>query len=67
MRSPAVTGTIVADVRRSGYCLSRDEMTDGTSSVAAPIAGPSGDVVAGLSVVVRTVACDGRRCRNERG
>jgi DNA-binding IclR family transcriptional regulator len=42
----------LADVRRSGYCLSRDEMTDGTSSVAAPIAGPSGDVVAGLSVVV---------------
>ncbi|WP_219416796.1 IclR family transcriptional regulator [Pseudonocardia nigra] len=42
----------LAGIRRSGFCLSRDEMTDGASSVAAPITGPSGDVVASLSVVV---------------
>jgi DNA-binding IclR family transcriptional regulator len=42
----------LADVRATGYCLSRDEMTDGASSVAAPVVGRSGAVVAGLSVVV---------------
>ena len=42
----------LADIRASGYCLSRDEMTDGASSVAAPVLGPGGAVVAGLSVVV---------------
>jgi DNA-binding IclR family transcriptional regulator len=42
----------LADIRATGYCLSRDEMTDGAASVAAPIAGPAGEVVAGLSVVV---------------
>ena len=26
----------LADIRRDGYCLSRDEMTDDASSVAAP-------------------------------
>jgi DNA-binding IclR family transcriptional regulator len=35
-----------------GYCLSRDEMTDGAASVAAPITGSSGEVVASVSVVV---------------
>jgi DNA-binding IclR family transcriptional regulator len=42
----------LAEVRRAGYCLSRDEMTDGAASVAAPITGPGGDVVASVSVVV---------------
>jgi DNA-binding IclR family transcriptional regulator len=42
----------LADIRSMGYCLSRDEMTDGASSVAAPIVGPSGEVVASVSVVV---------------
>ena len=42
----------LADVRATGFCLSRDEMTDGASSVAAPVCGPGGMVVAGLSVVV---------------
>jgi DNA-binding IclR family transcriptional regulator len=42
----------LADVRATGFCLSRDEMTDGASSVAAPVHGPGGVVVAGLSVVV---------------
>ncbi len=42
----------LADIRRAGFCLSRNEMTEGTSTVAAPISGPDGQVVAGLSVVV---------------
>ncbi|WP_433288756.1 IclR family transcriptional regulator [Pseudonocardia sp. CA-142604] len=42
----------LAEVRSTGYCLSRNEMTDGASSVAAPITGPSRDVVASIAVVV---------------
>jgi DNA-binding IclR family transcriptional regulator len=38
----------------SGYCLSRDEMTDGASSVAAPVRGATGAVIAAISVVVPT-------------
>ena len=40
------------DVRRTGYCLSREEMTEGAASVAAPISGAEGHVVAALAVVV---------------
>jgi DNA-binding IclR family transcriptional regulator len=39
-------------IRESGYCISREETTDGASSVAAPVRGPNGDVVAAISVVV---------------
>ena len=42
----------LAATRESGYCLSREEMTDGASSIAAPVRGPNGDVVAAISVVV---------------
>ena len=42
----------LAGIRESGYCISREEMTDGASSVAAPVRGPNGDVVAAISVVV---------------
>ena len=38
----------------TGYCLSRDEMTDGASSVAAPVRGATGAVIAAISVVVPT-------------
>jgi DNA-binding IclR family transcriptional regulator len=49
---PARLLRALADIRGTGFCLSRDEMTEGASSVAAPITGPGGRVVAGLSVVV---------------
>jgi DNA-binding IclR family transcriptional regulator len=49
---PQELALALAEVRRAGYCLSRDEMTNGAASVAAPIAGPSGEVVASVSVVV---------------
>ena len=38
----------------TGYCLSRDEMTDGASSVAVPVRGANGAVIAAISVVVPT-------------
>jgi DNA-binding IclR family transcriptional regulator len=49
---PAVLCDALAAIRESGYCISREEMTDGASSVAAPVRGPNGDVVAAISVVV---------------
>lgn len=49
---PNELAAALAEVRRAGYCLSRDEMTDGAASVAAPITGPAGTVVASVSVVV---------------
>ena len=42
----------LAEVRATGSCLSHDEMTDGASSVAAPVHDPGGEVVASLAVVV---------------
>ncbi len=42
----------LAAVRAAGHCLSRDEMTEGIASVAAPVRDRHGTVVAGLSVVV---------------
>lgn len=38
--------------RRRGFSVTRDEMTDGSVSVGAPIFGPDQQVVAALSVVV---------------
>lgn len=45
--------------RQRGYSVTRDEMTDGSVSVGAPIFGPEQQVVAALSVVV-----DSRRIRD---
>jgi DNA-binding IclR family transcriptional regulator len=42
----------LAEIRRTGVCLSRDEMTMGASSVAAPISGPERCVIAAVSVVL---------------
>ena len=49
---PDVLRDTLTAIRESGYCISREEMTDGASSVAAPVRGPNGDVVAAISVVV---------------
>ena len=49
---PDVLRDALAAIRESGFCLSREETTDGASSVAAPVRGPGGDVVAAISVVV---------------
>ncbi|WP_344865222.1 IclR family transcriptional regulator [Amycolatopsis ultiminotia] len=49
---PARLREALAEIRRQGFALSRDEMTEGASSVAAPVRGPAGRVVAAISVVV---------------
>lgn len=48
-------------VRRSGYALTRDEMTLGASSVGAPVRDAAGAVVAALSLVSATRSADLRR------
>jgi DNA-binding IclR family transcriptional regulator len=49
---PARLSGVLAEIRRTGVCLSRDEMTMGASSVAAPISGPDRAVIAAVSVVL---------------
>ena len=49
---PARLREALDDIRRTGYCLSREEMTEGTASAAAPISDAEGRVVASLAVVV---------------
>ena len=48
----------LAAVRRNGFARTSEEMTLGTCSVAVPIVGPTGDVVAALGLVIRTVRRD---------
>ena len=43
---------MLADVRRTGCAVSDRQITDDALSVAAPVRGPRGDVVAAVSVVV---------------
>ena len=42
----------LAEVRRRGYARTAEEMTLGTCSVAVPVLGPGGDVVAAVGIVV---------------
>ncbi|MCH6468648.1 IclR family transcriptional regulator [Sinomonas terrae] len=42
----------IAEIRRSGYALSREESSVGTASVAAPIFGSLREIIASVSVVV---------------
>jgi DNA-binding IclR family transcriptional regulator len=42
----------LADVRRTGVAYAREEMTLGSLSVAAPVQGPDGAVIAALAVVL---------------
>ncbi|MFD0689578.1 IclR family transcriptional regulator [Actinomadura fibrosa] len=51
----------VEQVRRSGYSVTRDEMTLGAASVGAPVRDAEGAVVAALSLVSRTRSADLRR------
>lgn len=48
----------LAGVRRNGFARTVEEMSLGTCSVAVPIFGPSGDVVAALGLVTSTVRRD---------
>ena len=51
----------LADVRRDGYAVTREEMTLGSCSVAAPVRAAADRVVAALSVVAHNRGADLRR------
>jgi DNA-binding IclR family transcriptional regulator len=55
---PRALREALADVRRLGYASTRDEMTVGAVSVAAPVQGADGEVVAAISLVVATHGAD---------
>jgi DNA-binding IclR family transcriptional regulator len=46
------------EVRRNGFAYTRDEMTLGSVSVAAPIFGPDDTAIAAISLVVRSATAD---------
>lgn len=50
---PGQLRAVLADVVRTGVAVSDRQVTDDALSVACPVRGPRGDVVAALSVVVR--------------
>lgn len=52
LTNPRALRDSFAAIRQTGYCISRDEMEFGASSVAAPIRDHTGAVIAALSVVV---------------
>jgi DNA-binding IclR family transcriptional regulator len=49
---PARLRRVLAEVRRSGCAVSDRQITEDALSVAAPVRGPRGDVIAAVSVVV---------------
>ncbi|WP_020135549.1 IclR family transcriptional regulator [Streptomyces sp. 351MFTsu5.1] len=49
---PARLRRVLAEVRRSGVAVSSRQVTDDALSVAAPVRGPDGTVIAAVSVVV---------------
>ncbi len=53
---PAALREALGVARRTGYCLSREEMTVGAASVAAPVLDAADRVVAALAVVVPSSA-----------
>lgn len=55
---PAELRRCLEEIRRTGIGLTRDEMTPGSMSVAAPVYGPPGTVVAALSVVASSRVTD---------
>ncbi|GBQ19087.1 IclR family transcriptional regulator C-terminal domain-containing protein [Gluconacetobacter sacchari] len=46
----AALGRLFAQIRRDGYCVQDQELETGLRSVAAPVRGPDGTVVAALNV-----------------
>lgn len=51
----------LAEIRRAGYAVTREEMTLGSCSVAAPVRDVAGGVLAALSLVTRRQNADLRR------
>jgi DNA-binding IclR family transcriptional regulator len=57
---PGLLRASLADVRRTGFAVTKEEMTLGTLSVAAPVRDAGDRVVAALSVVARSRGTDAR-------
>jgi DNA-binding IclR family transcriptional regulator len=51
----------LAEIRRTGYAVTHQEMTLGSCSVAAPVRDATGEVLAALSLVIRRNNADLRR------
>jgi DNA-binding IclR family transcriptional regulator len=58
---PARLRACLAEVRRTGYAVTNEEMTLGSCSVAAPVRDAGGEVLAALSLVTRRQGADLRR------
>lgn len=56
--SPSLLAQQLDRVRREGYATTAEEMTLGACSVAVPVHGPDGSVVAALGLVVATLKRD---------
>ena len=52
---PATLRRMLAEARRAGFAVSDRQITDDALSVAAPVRGPRGEVVAAVSVIVPCV------------
>lgn len=59
--SPSILTDQLDRVRREGYATTAEEMTLGACSVAVPVHGPDGSVVAALGLVVATLKRDRSR------
>ena len=60
MTDPEQVRRVLADVRRTGAAVSDRQIEMVSLSVAAPVRGPRGEVVAALSVVVPAAGADAR-------
>jgi DNA-binding IclR family transcriptional regulator len=61
---PALQASL-AEVRRSGLAVLRDEVVVGVGQIAVPVWGPGDRVVAALGISVRTTGVDAYLARNE--
>lgn len=59
--NPDAFRQLLPRVRRQGYATSADESEDGSTSVAAPVVGTEGDVLAAIGVGVATARCSQQR------
>lgn len=59
--NPSDFRQVLPRVRRQGYATSSDESEDGSTSVAAPVVGSEGDVLAAVGVCAATARCSAHR------
>lgn len=59
--APGPLRRALGEVRRTGVAFAREELTLGSTSVASPLFGARGSVVAALAVVLRSTKADLRR------